>query len=150
MNLIDFEKSMGKAAMRAEEAIAEGMKKYNLDRLVINVAEIVKDVWKSVGFKTDSMDFTYHGSGVGICPIAVKDSQLELLTSSDLSDLCKAINADFIDTPLKRWANVDAMVRPGEKGIWIEIEVLHPITQARQFCKFWQDVSAKGTKEMGL
>ena len=150
MNLIDFEKSQDKSVIQAEQAIEESMAKYNLGRLTVRVTEIIKDMWETIGFKADGMDLTCHKSGAGSCQLAIKDSQLELLTNSDLHDLCVAINTDFDSTSLRDWASIDAMVRPGEEGIWIEIEVLHPITQAEQFYKFWQDVSAKGTKEMGL
>lgn len=149
MTGIELSKQCGDKAMQSEKQIEQGMQAYNLQRTVNNVAGFVEEIWDDMGWDKGSIDYSCSTSDVSHAYLIVKSDDIRPLGEKDAMNLAFMVQDALEGTPLKKYVAVDAF-RSGRNSLSVDIQLIHPVTLAREFYEFWQDLSSRGMKELGL
>lgn len=149
MTGIELSKQCGDKAMQGEKQVEQGMQAYNLQRTVNNVAGFVEEVWDDMGWDKGSIDFRYDEGNGGHASLRVASEDIRPLGPRECDDLVFMVYDALQGTPLKKYVALDAF-RSGKISVTVDIQLIHPVTLAREFYEFWQDLSSRGMKELGL
>lgn len=150
MTGIELSKQCGNKAMQSEKQIEHGMIDYNTARTVNNIAGFVEGVWDDIGWDKQGIGYTYHTNGTGHADLLVRSAELRSLEAEDLRHLEQMLLDALRGSGLGKYVAIDPTYRSGENDLFIDIQLIHPVTLAREFYEFWQDLSSRGMKELGL